>query len=106
MKSFFISFFTLVLTINAGSAVSGDVAAGEARYGVNCFICHGQKGKGMASYPKLAGKPVPYLIEKLEAYRAGTRIGPNSDLMIMNAEPLTDDEIANLAAYLSSVKSN
>jgi len=26
--------------------------------------------------------------------------------MIMNAEPLTDDEIANLAAYLSSVKSN
>ena len=79
---------------------------GEARYGVNCFICHGQKGKGMASYPKLAGKPVPYLIEKLEAYRAGTRIGPNSDLMIMNAEPLTDDEIANLAAYLSSVKSN
>ena len=60
----------------------------------------------MASYPKLAGKPVPYLVEKLEAYRAGTRIGPNSDLMIMNAEPLTDDEIANLAAYLSSVKSN
>ena len=106
MKSFFISFFTLLLTINAGSAVSGDVAAGEARYGVNCFICHGQNGKGMASYPKLAGKPVPYLIEKLEAYRAGTRIGPNSDLMIMNAEPLTDDEISNLAAYLSSVKSN
>ena len=60
----------------------------------------------MASYPKLSGKPIPYLIDKLETYRAGTRIGPNSDLMIMNAEPLTDEEIANLAAYLSSVKSN
>ena len=103
MKSLLISFFTLLITINAGSAISGDVAAGEARYGVNCFICHGQKGKCMASYPKLAGKPVPYLIEKLETYRAGTRIGPNSDLMIMNAEPLSDEEIANLAAYLSSL---
>jgi cytochrome c553 len=57
----------------------------------------------MASYPKLAGKEVAYLIDKLETYRAGTRIGPNSDLMIMNAEPLSDEEIANLAAYLSSL---
>ena len=70
---------------------------------MNCFICHGQAGKGMASYPKLAGKEVAYLIDKLETYRAGTRIGPNSDLMIMNAEPLSDEEIANLAAYLSSL---
>ncbi|MDC1311924.1 c-type cytochrome [Burkholderiales bacterium] len=106
MKSLFAGIFTLLFSFNAGSAIGGDAAAGEARYGVNCFICHGQKGKGMASYPKLAGKPVPYIVDKLETYRAGTRIGPNSDLMIMNAEPLTDEEIANLAAYLSSVKSN
>ena len=106
MKRSFLSFFTLLITMHASSATSGDIAAGEARYGVNCFICHGQKGKGMASYPKLAGKPVAYLVDKLETYRAGTRIGPNSDLMIMNAEPLSDEEIANLAAYLSNVKSN
>jgi cytochrome c553 len=58
----------------------------------------------MSSYPKLAGKEVAYLTERLQTYRAGTKIGPNSDLMIINAQPLSDDEIANLAAYLSSLK--
>ncbi|MBT4386716.1 MAG: c-type cytochrome [Betaproteobacteria bacterium] len=103
MKSLVFGFLSIFITVYASSATSGDIAAGETRYGVNCFICHGQAGKGMASYPKLAGKEVAYLIDKLETYRAGTRIGPNSDLMIMNAEPLSDEEIANLAAYLSSL---
>ena len=36
----------------------------------------------------------------LETYRDGIEVGPNSSLMIMMAQPLTDVEIANLAAYL------
>ena len=36
----------------------------------------------------------------LETYRDGIEVGPNSSLMIMMAMPLTDVEIANLAAYL------
>jgi len=38
----------------------------------------------------------------LETYREGIEVGPNSSLMIMMAQPLTDDEIANLAAYLEN----
>ena len=45
-----------------------------------------------------------YHKDKLETYRAGTKIGPNSDLMIMMAMPLSDVEIANLAAYLNAQK--
>ena len=41
---------------------------------------------GLASYPKIGGKEVPYLIDRLETYRAGTKIGPNSSLMIMMAQ--------------------
>lgn len=91
-------------SVNVSLAVAGDVEAGKARYAQNCYICHGPSGKGMASYPKLAGKEISYLVDRLERYRAEERFGPNSDLMIMNAMPLSDEEIANLAAYLNSAK--
>ena len=81
---------------------SGDIKAGETRYAQNCGNCHGPAGMGLASYPKLKGKEIPYLVDRLNTYRAGTRIGPNSDLMIMMAQPLSDVEIANLAAYLNA----
>ena len=41
-----------------------------------------------------------YVTSMLETYRDGIEVGPNSSLMIMMAMPLTDVEIANLAAYL------
>ena len=78
----------------------GDKEAGEVRYNKTCINCHGAAGKGVASYPKISGQDVSYTKEKLETYRDGIKIGPNSSLMIMMAKPLTDEEITNLAAYL------
>ena len=86
----------------SNNAISGDIAAGEARYAQNCGNCHGPAGMGLASYPKIAGKEVAYLKDRLNTYRAGTKIGPNSSLMIMMAMPLSDVEIADLAAYLNA----
>ena len=83
---------------------SGDFEAGKARYAQNCGNCHGPGGMGLASYPKIKGKEIPYLVDRLNTYRAGKKIGPNSSLMIMMAQPLSDVEIANLAAYLNAVK--
>ena len=80
--------------------VAGDPVAGEARYKQSCINCHGMAGKGAASYPKISGKEVSYVTAMLETYRDGIEVGPNSSLMIMMAQPLTDVEIANLAAYL------
>ncbi|MAZ07072.1 MAG: cytochrome C [Rickettsiales bacterium] len=96
-----ISFFVFTFTNNA---FCGDVKAGEERYAQNCGNCHGPGGMGLASYPKIKGKEIPYLVDRLNTYRSGTRIGPNSDLMIMMAQPLSDVEIANLAAYLNAQK--
>ena len=79
---------------------AGDPVAGEARYKQSCINCHGMAGKGAASYPKISGKEVSYITAMLETYRDGIEVGPNSSLMIMMAQPLTDVEIANLAAYL------
>ena len=98
---FFTFFFFSVTCFN--HALSGDIDAGKARYAQNCGNCHGPAGMGLASYPKIQGKEVAYLTDRLQTYRSGKRIGPNSDLMIMMALPLSDEEIENLAAYLSSV---
>ena len=84
--------------------LSGDFEAGKAGYAQNCGNCHGPGGMGLASYPKIKGKEIPYLVDRLNTYRAGKKIGPNSSLMIMMAQPLSDVEIANLAAYLNAVK--
>ena len=84
--------------------LAADAIAGKMRYNTTCINCHGPAGKGAASYPKISGKEIPYIIDKLETYRSGTKIGPNSGLMIMMAKPLSDEEIANLAEYLKDAK--
>ena len=102
MKSYIFLLVTLFFFTFSNTANSGDINAGEARYAQNCGNCHGPAGMGLASYPKIAGKEIAYLKDRLNTYRAGTKIGPNSSLMIMMAMPLSDVEIANLAAYLNA----
>lgn len=84
--------------------LGADKVAGETRYKETCFACHGPAGKGVASYPKISGNEVSYTMAKLKAYRKGIEQGPNSSLMIMMAEPLTDKEIIDLAVYLKDAK--
>lgn len=86
--------------VTEGEVLTGSFEAGEERYKKSCINCHGPAGKGVASYPKISGQELSYTKSKLETYRDGIKIGPNSSLMIMMAKPLTDEEIANLAVYL------
>ena len=102
MRNFVSAIFCFVFLSLSSHAFAGDAGAGEKRYAVNCGNCHGPGGMGLASYPKISGKEVAYLTERLKTYRSGKKIGPNSDLMIMMAKPLTDVEIDNLAAYLAT----
>ena len=91
-----------VLTFSSAEARDGDALAGQARYSETCVNCHGPSGRGMASFPPLAGKNANYITGRLMQYRSGETVGPNSGLMIPMAKDLSDDEIANLAAYLST----
>jgi cytochrome c553 len=96
---------SVVLALGLSSyATAGDAVAGDKRYHQSCHACHGPAGKGVSSYPKISGNPVEYTREKLQAYRSGQKIGPNSGLMIMMAKPLTDEEIENLSVYLKDAK--
>lgn len=78
-----------------------DLEAGALLYADGCAQCHGRAGRGMASFPSLAGREIDYLSDKLEQYRAGNSIGPNSALMIPVAAELSDEDIENLVAFIS-----
>ena len=87
----------------ADGAGSGDPAAGESIYLGQCKSCHGPGAKGMASFPKLVGHEAGYIVGRLEQYRAGEKVGPNTALMAPQATGLSDEDIAHLAAYVASL---
>ena len=82
---------------------AGDAAAGK-ELGYTCLGCHGIEGYRNAypSYrvPKLGGQMAGYIELALKGYRDGTRQHPT---MSAQATSLTDQEIADISAYLASI---
>ena len=93
--------FALGVT-GASGANAQDAPAGEELYQSVCKNCHGPTAKGMASFPKLVGNDAEYLVTRLEQYRAGEKVGPNSALMMPVATELSDEDIAALAEYITT----
>lgn len=90
------------LTLGTAEAQQTDIDAGETIYSKVCVNCHGPAGQGLASFPALAGRDAEYIASRLTQYRAGEKVGANSALMMPNAVDLSDDDIASLAAYVST----
>ena len=88
---------------SGADATAADPAAGETLYAGVCRNCHGPTAKGMASFPKLAGRPADYLTERLVQYRSGEKVGPNTPLMAPHAADLSDRDIADLAAFIAAL---
>ncbi len=66
-----------------------------------CVGCHGIPGWRTAypevySVPMIAGQHPQYIVKALQAYRSGERSHPS---MRAIAASLTDEDMANLAAY-------
>lgn len=85
-----------------GPILAQDVTAGAELYTDGCRACHGPRAQGMASFPRLTGLDEEHLILRLQQYRAGETVGPNSALMEPNAVDLTDEDIVNLAAFIAT----
>ena len=91
------------LTLAAASnvALAGDAAAGKAK-AATCAGCHGANGiSAVPTYPNLAGQKAAYTAKQLKAFKDGSRKDPTMNAM---AKPLSDADIANLAAYYESLK--
>jgi len=88
-----------------GHAADGDPVAGKNKTSM-CAGCHGIDGMRTAypevySVPKLKGQNASYIVNALLAYRSGAR---KFATMRAIAHDLSDQDIADLAAYYSSVK--
>ena len=93
--------------IPQGHAAAGEKLAGtkNAKTGQACVDCHGAAGNAPIdpTYPKLGGQYHDYIAHSLQMYRDGDRAGsPTSDLMAGQARDLSDQQIADLAAYFGS----
>ena len=91
-----------ILLLGSVQARAQEDVSGEALYQSVCKNCHGPTAKGMASFPKLAGRTAEYLAERLGQYRAGETVGPNTALMRPHAAELSDEDIEKLAAYIAT----
>ncbi len=93
-----------VAATSLSQAPSNAVAAGREKF-VQCASCHGSDGRStvMEQYPKIGGQSGAYLVNALRAYRDGRRQGTYAAMMAEVAKPLTDADIANLAAYIESL---
>lgn len=89
----------------------GSAEAGQAK-SITCAACHGMDGNSLnPEWPSLAGQHPDYSVKQLEAFRAcGTNPADtqactrNNVLMVGQAIALTDQDIADLAAYYSKQK--
>ncbi|MGD9423739.1 c-type cytochrome [Pantoea sp. NSTU24] len=84
-------------------------AAGDAQRGTekagSCIACHGATGKAAAPiYPNLAGQNAAYLELALQAYKKGERSGGQAEVMKAFVTGLSDSDMADLAAYYSSLQ--
>lgn len=89
----------------AGPALGKGDARRGARLAYTCTGCHGivEYKNAYPNYrvPKIAGQNEAYLVAALVAYRKGER---NHPTMKAQAEGFSDQEIADLAAYLASAR--
>ena len=96
---------TLAL-VGAGALAAAPAHAADAANGRTlaraCSVCHGKLGLASdPEVPHLAGQSALYVRKALEDYRSGAR---HDRRMTIMAEPLTDEAIADLAAWYESIE--
>lgn len=92
----------IVATTSQAAPVVGDAAKGKEKAGQICHACHGLDGNGVPGqpvWPKLAGQHPDYIYKQLNNFKNNERYNVQMSPM---AQPLTDEEMRNLAAYYSS----
>ena len=94
--------FILILACTTFQSFADDAGEGRRKAETACALCHGANGVAtLPNAPHLAGQQAIYLSEQLKNYRNGKR---QSEVMNMIAKPLTDADIAQLAAWYSTIK--
>ena len=86
---------------SATPTLAADPAAGRIK-ARQCQACHGMDGLSkLPEAPNLRAQVEDYLVKSLHDYKSGAR---RNEMMTVMAGELSDDDIANLAAYYASLQ--
>jgi cytochrome c553 len=93
-----------VVALIAGASAGSVQAEGSAEAGATkaavCLACHGPNGNSTnPAWPSLAGQHAGYVADQLRLFKSGKR---NDPVMMPQAMALSDQDIADLAAYYSA----
>ena len=91
---------TITLLAISVAHAAGDPAAGKAKAAA-CAACHGANGQGVPPNPALTGRTEDEMLQAMKDYKSGKRA--NAVMKGMTAA-LSDQDMANLAAYYASLK--
>jgi cytochrome c553 len=90
-----------LLSMSSTATAAGNVAAGRQK-ALACQTCHGLDGLSkLPEAPNIAGNPEGYLVKSLNAFRKGER---KNEMMSIVAQPLSDQDVADLAAYYAAIE--
>lgn len=92
----------IALVSFSATAAAPDADAGKTK-AQPCAACHGPTGNESVdpTYPRLAGQYADYLEKALRDYKTGAR---KNAIMAGFATTLSDQDIADLAAFFASQK--
>ena len=100
MRGFVVSLAAFVACSTAAEA-AGDAVLGK-KVMLKCQVCHGKDGLAkLPDAPNIAGQKEAYLVKARTAFKAGER---KNEQMTIVIKGLSDEDIANVAAYYSSIK--
>ena len=101
MNDRLLSLTVLIVALGTSFGAHGaDLAAGKKKATEVCQACHGVDGNSATpDFPKLGGQYPDYLAKALRDYKSGQRKNP---IMAGFAQPLSAQDIENLAAYYAS----
>ncbi len=105
MKHIAYTFLGLATLFGTNAAIAaGDAAAGQAK-AATCAACHGANGiAAVPAYPSLAGQNEAYLVSSMQAYKDNQRTGGMAAVMTGQAKNLSEQDIADLAAFYAAMK--
>lgn len=103
-KSSIMIAFGLAAALIGTAHAAGDPVVGKKKFDT-CTGCHGIPGYTNVyptfHVPKLAGQTEQYLVDALKAYARGDRPHPT---MQAQAKSMSEQDMADVAAYLASLK--
>lgn len=102
-RLFFAVLFVSLLA--AGSVQAGGDAAHGKELSADCADCHGEDGTGDDETPALAGLDEAEFVAALQGYKSGEK-EDESGMMADYASELSDQDMADLAAYYKSLGGN